>query len=196
MKKYTLFFAMILLSTNLFAQTNEKKGYIGMTLGPSYPILDFADNSINNVNAGFARRGYSNTLINFGYRFGKNLGISASVFYSQYDVYQSATDIWWAVSGITAGPMLTIPVTDKLFLDMKTNFGFVAADYVIEGLLYNENAGRGLGIDIRTSIRYNLFKRWCFIIEGGFLSSNQKYLDAREMKIQNINLIMGIAFRI
>ncbi len=58
---------------NLFAQTNENKGFIGIALGPSIPLGDFA------------KTGYSDHLINFGYRFGQNFGICASVFYDQYN---------------------------------------------------------------------------------------------------------------
>lgn len=187
---------MILLSANLFAQTNEKKGYIGIVLGPSFPISDFGDNSINNKYAGYAKTGYSDSFINFGYIFGKNLGISVSVFFSSYDIDTTATDYWWEVMGITAGPMLSIPVSDKLFFETKLNFGFVGVNYVTDGYLHKENEANGLGIDIRTSLRYNLFKRWCIIIESGFLSSNQIKLDGRDIKIQNINLGLGIAFRI
>lgn len=194
-KSISLFF-MIFLVANLFAQTNEKKGYIGIVLGPSFPVSDFGDNSIKNKNAGYAKTGYSDSFINFGYRLGKNFGISASVFFSSYDVDTTATGYWWEVMGITAGPMLSIPVSDKLFFDMKLNFGFVGADYIIDGFSYDENVGSGLGSDIRASLRYNLFRRWCFIIESSFLSSNQKFLGGREKKIQNINLGLGIAFRI
>lgn len=128
--------------------------------------------------------------------FGKNFGISASVFFSSYTIDTIATDYWWEVMGIAVGPMLSIPVSDKLFFEMKLNFGFVGAYYVTDGYLDKVNKANGLGIDIRTSLRYNLFKRWCILIESGFLSSNQKFLDGREKKIKNISLGLGIAFRI
>ena len=70
MKKYYLFLAIILLGADLFAQAIEKKGYIGITLGPSFPLADFADNSLSNTKAGYAKRGFSDSFINFGYRFG------------------------------------------------------------------------------------------------------------------------------
>ena len=44
--------------------TQKRKGYIGLSLGPSIPIGDFADES-----NGLAKTGLNLTLVNFGYLF-------------------------------------------------------------------------------------------------------------------------------
>jgi len=194
MKKYISFLALILFGTGLFAQTDVGQCFIGLTLGPSFPVSDFGDNSLNNENPGFAKTGYSDNLLNFGFRLWKCFGVSASVIYSQYNVYTNTAD-WWMIVGFTAGPMLTIPVTDKLFFDTKVNLGLVGASYLLDGYEYQENAGKGLGFDLRASFRYNLFKRWCLIAECGSLTSNQKFGDDRRRKIQNLNLGFGVAYR-
>jgi hypothetical protein len=60
----------------------ETKGYIGLSLGPSFPLGNFADKNSDNNKAGYAKTGIGITLANFGYKFGKHLGISAALLSS------------------------------------------------------------------------------------------------------------------
>jgi hypothetical protein len=97
-----------------FSQEKEKNGFIGIVIGPSLPIADFGDNSRKNTNSGYAENSRLDYIVDFGYRFGKYYGISASYFVHQYDVDTSTIGLTWGLGGIVAGPMLIIPVTDKL----------------------------------------------------------------------------------
>lgn len=181
MKKYILILIFIYFGANLFAQTNVNKGFIGIAIGPSFPLGDFA------------KTGYSSNLINFGYRFGQNFGICASVFYNQNDVNNSSADMWWGLAGYTVGPMFSLPVKDKFFFDLKAKLGWVTAQLVIDDYVTKKNIGTGLGIDLRASFRYNFSRRWSIFTEAGYLSSNQKFQDGREEKMQVIILGLGIA---
>jgi hypothetical protein len=196
MKNYILLFLSILLCANISAQPKEKKGFIGILIVPSIPVANFADNSLDNKSAGFAKKSYTNYFIDFGYRFGKNLGLSATYFTSNYKIDSSAADLSWGFGGITAGPMWSTHVADKFFLDLRVNFGYTTADIFVKDNLPKEYSGHGLGIDTRVSLRYNLFRHWCVLAEAGYLSSNQKFGDGRKEKIQIINLGLGFAFRL
>lgn len=196
-KSFLLLLVIILSSPDLPGQTLEKKGYIGIVIGPSIPLGDFAENDTDNEKAGFAKTGFSDCLINFAYGFGRNLGISAALIYSQYDTdIPSSSDLRWMNISFTAGPRFSIPLGERLFIDLKTNLGFLSANYLIEGIGYDENIGKGLGVDLRTSLRYDLASRWCLLGECGYLSSNQKFADGRKLNIQTFNVGLGVAFRI
>jgi len=65
MKKYLLIINILLyLGTTAFTQTKEKNGYVGILLGPSYPVSDFGDHSMSNENA-IAEAGYMTTTQHF-----------------------------------------------------------------------------------------------------------------------------------
>ncbi len=197
MKNYIFFLVLILFGSSLSAQTKERKGYLGIVIGPSFPISDFATNSFSTEYQGIPKLGYSDSFIDFGYLFGKNIGISASVAYTQYLIDNSTSDLWWGIASITAGPMFSLPLSEKFFIDIKANAGIVFANFIIDEILYSEfGRGIGIGIDLRASLRYNVYRRWYVMAESGYLSSNQSFMDDSKRKIQNINLGFGIALSI
>jgi hypothetical protein len=191
-----LFLLILSLNTNLYSQQKEKNGFIGIVIGPSFPIADFGDHSNKNSNSGYAEISRLDYMIDFGYRFGKHFGLSASYFVHQYDVDTSTTDLSWGLGGIVAGPMLIIPVTDKILFDLSLNFGYVTGDLSIDHDLVDELMGHGLGIVVKGLIRYNVLKRWCIIAETSYVTTNQKLKIGINKNLQAINLNFGMAFRL
>lgn len=185
-----------IITTNLFAQNNEKKGFIGISIGPAIPIGSFANKSLSDPHAGFAKTGYSDSFINFGYLFNKKFGISASIFYNEHNVDKSVTEDWWKLSGVTAGPMYALPLSEKLTFDIKAKIGFLGTTLIVDTYENQDNVGSGLGIDIRSGLRYNLARRWCLFAETGLVHSNQKMGDGRKGKIQFLLTGFGIGFRL
>lgn len=170
---------------------NEHKGFIGPSIGPSFPLGDFANKSMENENAGFAETGFASNIINLGYNFTQNFGISVSNFYSEYNIGKSSTKMLWKQGGIIAGPLFSIPVNDNLFIDMKPGIGY-ASSYIVGN---NEQVtGNGMGVNFSTSLRYNFSDRWCILSETGYFSSNQKFEDGNK-KMQVISLGFGITYR-
>ena len=195
MKGSLLILALSLFAANLFAQTNENNCFIGIVMGPSIPLGDFADNSPANENADYAKTGYSDSFINFGYKIYKNFGVCASFSYNQYDVDKSGTDTWWMLVGIAAGPMFSFPVKNKFYFDLKPKLGYMLTNLVIDGYANEVNMGSGGGIDLRASFRYNFARRWCILTEAGYIYTNQKFPDGRKKKMQAITPQIGIAYR-
>ena len=179
-----------------FGQEKDKNGFIGIVIGPSFPIADFGDHSNINTNSGYAEKSRLDYMFDFGYRFGKYYGISASYFVHQYDVDTSATDLSWGLGGIVAGPMLIIPLTDKFLFDLSLNFGYVTGDLSIDHDLIDELMGHGLGIVVKGLIRYNVLKRWCIIAETSYVTTNQRLKIGTTKNLQAINLNFGMGFRL
>ncbi|PKO95727.1 MAG: hypothetical protein CVU12_08680 [Bacteroidetes bacterium HGW-Bacteroidetes-7] len=193
MRKLIILLTLIMLSANLFAQSSDRKGFIGITIGPSIPIGDFADNSLNNDNAGYAKTGLNINLINFGYKFGQNFGITGLWFGAAHSVDFSAVDAMWSYGGLMGGPMLSFPINEKLIFDLKGMIGFVSAKLDMYAL--GETSGIGVGFDFGASFRYNFSEKWCLLINGDYLASTSKF-DEGDQKISTINLSLGIAFRL
>lgn len=79
MKKLLLVFSCLLMVSVGFSQQQpqqEKRGYIGFSIGPAFPLGEFASADINGDYSGYAKTGLSLQLVNFGYRFGKYVGLA------------------------------------------------------------------------------------------------------------------------
>src|SRR5215208_7124104 len=102
--KFLLVIALFIAEPAL-AQNEERRGFIGLDIGPSVPFGSFADASTANARAGRAFNGYTSTLLNLGYRFRQRLGVAASFSYSEYVMRDGGDDDWWQVAFLTVGPM-------------------------------------------------------------------------------------------
>lgn len=193
MRKFIIILSLVVLSATVFAQSSDRKGFIGIALGPAIPIGDFADNSLSNDNAGFAKNGFNFSPVNFGYKFGQYLGISASWFGASYSVDVSEVDALWSYGGLMAGPMLSFPINEKLDFDLKGMIGFVSATSDLDE--YEENDGTGVAFDMGASFRYNFTEKWCLLINGDYFISNPK-LDEGNQKMASINISLGFAYRL
>lgn len=193
MKRCLIILLLVVLSANLFAQSNERKGFIGITLGPSMPIGDFGNQSLSNFNAGFAKTGLNISLINFGYRFGTNFGIAGTWFGAANPVNINNVTATWSYGSLMVGPMLTFPINKKLDFDLKGMIGYVSAKMDLDN--FGETSLTGVGFDFGTALRYNFSERWCLLFNADYFSSNSKSDDGKQ-KIAAINLAFGVGYRL
>ena len=200
----TFFIALFIcfIGRSSFAQTTENHGYIGYSVGPSFHVGNLGYISPDNKREQFAKSGYFINYVNFGYliKNKKNLGLTASVFYGETVVDNSNENDWWVIMGITAGPVLSFVIVDKLHLDFKFEFGragtinYIYPNYIYHGLLHSGDFGGGWAMDYCTTVRYNIYKRLCLLLEVGYTTTNQIYPDKREVKIQEIYSGLGVVF--
>jgi hypothetical protein len=182
------------LGINLNAQTKENKVFVGIIYGPSFPLGDFASTSNTNENAGFAKPDRFNYIFDFGYNFYKYFGVSASFYSYDFVMDLVSSNLSRSVGGIVAGPMVSIPLTKKFLFESKLNAGYVNSEIDDDNPKYEKYSGKGLGINLSASLRYNIIKHFCLITEAGYLYSNQKFDDGNRQKIQIFNVGMGLAF--
>lgn len=157
------------------AQQQERRGFIGLGIGPSVPFGSFRDASRNNPRAGSALPGYTDTMLNIGYRRGARFGIASFFAYGEYVMRESGNDDWWQVAEITVGPMYTYPISRRSALDLKATAGFLALTPVIDSFTTQDATGGGFGLDMRATLRYDVFRRWAVFAEGGVQSANVYY---------------------
>jgi hypothetical protein len=197
--KKTCFIALLtcFIGWNGFAQTTGNRGYIGYSVGPSFHVGNQGYISPDNESEQFAKSGYYINYVNFGLpvRNKRNLGITGSIIYGETIVANSNEDVWWVVMGITAGPMFSFALTDKLYLNLRPEFGRVGT---INYSNQKENSyayfGGGWAVDYCTTIRYNIYKRLCLMLETGYMSTNQRFPDERKVRIQEIYTGVGVVF--
>lgn len=177
---------------NIYEQAYEHKWFIGLMMGPSIPAGDLDDKLEATINNGSAKTGGISSFI-LGYSIKEKLGISASFLSSSYNIKNSTTDKWWGLTSILAGPMFSFPVKKSLFLDLKPMIGYTNASLNVGNT--SEKSGNGFGIYSNVSLRYNFSRRWCALVETGYLFSSQKFYDDNKI-MQAINIGVGVAYRL
>jgi hypothetical protein len=172
--------------------TYEYSSFVGMLTGPSFPLGNFASKSADNEFAGYAKSGYSGNTLNLGFRFADNIGVSALLFYNQYDIEKSGSEMWWGWVGFMAGPMYSVPVRNKLIVDVKPRIGFSDESINVDGV---ETRRSGLGINFSSALRYNFARRWCLLAETSYTGCSRKTYQIGNVKLQSLNLDFGLAYR-
>ena len=113
----------------------NKRGYIGFSIGPAIPMGDFGSTDISGEYSGFAKTGFNIQLVNFGYRFGKNIGIagmwSAAAFNLDDVALRNNAGLGsmvmdidpWGFGAFMGGLLISIPST-VVDVDFRGMIGF------------------------------------------------------------------------
>jgi hypothetical protein len=179
----------------VFAQDEERRGFIGFGIGPAAPFGSFADESSVNPRAGRATPGYTSTFLNLGYRFGERLGVAAAFAYSEYDMRGADDDDWWQVATLTVGPMYSYRLNAKAAVDLKAMVGLMLPTPIIDSYETDDGTGEGLAIDLRLTLRYDVLRRWAIFAEGGVQSSNVSFDSGGRQDVRAMISGVGVAFR-
>ena len=213
----TLFFtiSLLILSLTVFSQ-EIRKGHIGIAIGPSIPVGDYADMNIDNSGAGFARTGI-NLNLHYTYKFNSVFGLTALClgnFHSVDDeeMENELTRIdwtsahWdvisgsWVSSALLIGPVVSLPYKSFRF-EFKALAGASLAHMPYEYTLIDY--GRGVfptvfnvrsasnAVSFATTycfgIGYELNDRLDMNCEGGFFVSRQEFDVAFSSNLGVIN---------
>lgn len=182
----------------------KKKGYVGLTVGPSIPIGRFANESKGRV-----KTGAHFNLINFGVLFSENIGISANVFgatnpmdsedyffdYNSKNYYLDPAFYF----GLTTGPMFTIPISEKVNWDFKPMMGYTFN--ILYSYFYYEEPIISLAYNFGTQCRFHLSNIISLLVTADYLGttplvSSNDYDIIYNKNIQTVNFGIGIGFRL
>ena len=175
------------------AQSDGRKKYLALIIGPGLPIGGYANSPTASPGAGPALTGYIDTFANFAYRRGANMGIAASLAYGEFEMASPGDDDWWQVTVLTIGPMWVRPLAKKLDLELKTKGGMMATVEIIDS--YSNAKGVGFAVDLRSGLRYDAFRRWSALAEVGLVASSQKFDIGGSKTVQALVSGIGLAYR-
>jgi hypothetical protein len=205
----SIFLTCFLVSFISSSVAQDKKGYIGISLGPSFPIGDFASKNFSNRNAGFATTG-AIFDISFAYKLGKsNFGITGLIRgqANALDVQAMADELgnslrgtnWtvesggaWTLGGYFIGGIGSFPVSEKVSFDTKAMIGIGISTIPEITITSSDNFGSywtKQSITTSSSLAYTLGVG--FKIELGkslYLLTNLDYLGS-EPEFQNIDIV-------
>jgi hypothetical protein len=172
----------------------EHRSFVAMTSGPSFPTGDFDTESVNGDDLGYVRTGYGGNIY-VGFRFNQKFGVFLSQTYNIFPVGIKGTTTYWSVGGIIGGPLFSFRLNEKLFLDLKPGIGYANAYLVVDESIVKERDGNGLGINFNVSLLYNYSKRWGFLAELGYFTTQQRFGAGSTGKFPSVTPSLGLTYK-
>ncbi|MCF6172019.1 MAG: porin family protein [Bacteroidales bacterium] len=131
---------ILFLFASLALTAQNTRNQIGLAIGPSFPLSDFARSDISDSTSGWAKTGVA-IQISYAYRIAHNFGIAAVGLYSSNKLntekYKNELESLhpdygvsietlrnWSSGGMLLGPYLHFPLSDAISWDIRALFGF------------------------------------------------------------------------
>lgn len=198
MKKYILIVVFSITTTIVLAQ--DSKYYIGISYGKSFPIGDFKDGDINNLDAGFAESGnkldvYAGNVVSesliltFTFRY-QTFDTDIDAFSKLLETNDQGTNFTgssdsWQTYYLLAGIEYKVSIGEKFNFYPRVGLGPMLVSnpkFSITGTNENTNTqvnrssetGSGLGYEFGIGFKRNIGKNFCliptFTFSGGFVT--------------------------
>ena len=142
----------------------NRRNFVGLSIGASIPIGAFADDD-----DGLAKAGLQLNLINIGYLFTENIGLTATWF-GTANPLKFYENIYWSYGGLMIGPLFSYPVSRKLSWDFKPMVGYsVTTSPDLFTLIERSNA---FAFSIGSQLRNHLSPRASILISADYFYTN------------------------
>lgn len=152
-------------------RSNQRRGYIGLSVGPSFAIGDLSDLPV----------GLALNLVDFGYLFNDNFGIAGKWLGTAY----SEGGVDFGMGGLFAGLLASTPITSNINFEGKALLGFTVFNAEYAGI--SETSDLYFGYDIGAGLRFNTSNKVSLLLNVDFLGSEE---------YKSINLTFGVAYRL
>ncbi len=201
--KRILLIVILFSSLSIYAQSTRQ--YLGLTVGPSFPLSDFAKTDLSDSTSGFAKTGVNFKFL-YSYRITHNFGIQAHFVYNSNffdrealtsEVEKNIPDYSfsvesnqpWGNGGAYVGPFLSFLITENFSWDFRVLIGFTGGfspQYIIRGTnldsgekteYYREAAkSYGFGAVGGTGFKYRI-KRYLILLNADYYYSNLNFKE-------------------
>ena len=206
MKTRVLVLLLVLSCSFATAQT-ARRGYLGISLGASFPLGAFQEQSFDidpGANATESTSiGLQLSLVHFGYLFTDHVGIAATWFGAAYPRESEGRNYEldpWSCGAIVIGPLFTATLGEKLDLDFRPMIGYS----ISRGQIQNTTPepvlqSSGALMDLSSILRIHTSEKVSLMITMDVISTKFKvnpYGSPYEQKIVALSVGGGIAFRL
>ena len=199
MKKLIISLSLICLTITIFSQ-ELRKGLIGISIGPSIPVSDYADNDSENSHAGFALTGL-NLNLNFNYRFNENIGVAALMTKNTHPIdedemvklfgtYDPSLNVdletgAWSSASLMGGLLISFPFT-KVDVDFRALIGYslstvpkldVTTSYenISVNIKQSEASSMAFALNIGAGFRYHLSDKFALTFNVDYFSTEPQF---------------------
>lgn len=165
---------------------STKRGFIGLEIGPNFPLGKFAD-----LNNGLATTGLQINLINFGYLFSDHVGITLNWFGASNPMNGLSDQYMWSYGGVLAGPLFTIPISKSIEWDIRPMLGITWAS------VSNINTGIAYAIPFNfgTGLRFNMSRVIALTFDVDIKNANFQWVRFQQ-SMTTLTIKGGFAFRL
>ena len=153
------------------ANHSERRGYIGLSIGPSFALGDLSNLPV----------GATLNLIDFGYLFTEHIGIAGKLLGTAFN----DNGINYGAGGLLAGLLASTPIGPNLNLDGKILLGTASFSVKYAGFSYTTDVY--FGYDIGVGLRYNTSDKISLLLNADYLGSEE---------FRATSLTVGVAYRL
>jgi len=142
----------------------NRQNFVGISFGASIPMGAYADDG-----DGLAKAGLQLNLINIGYLFNENIGLTATWF-GAANPLKYTENIFWSYGGLMIGPLLSYPVSRKLSWDFKPMVGYAVT--TAPDLFTVIERSNAFAFSIGSQLRNHLSPRASILLGADYLYTN------------------------
>lgn len=169
------------------------RGYVGGSIGLFTP---YQNNSTHSPYSPRQNGFFINTTI--GYLPSLLLGVSTTIYFYAAPTMNDLTLTSWNSCGITIGPMISLPIGNKIKWEIRPQLGY---SMIFPNSMYSDvdsldSKRSGVAYTISTGLRLNFGKRTCYMLNVEYLSATRKVEGHQvEPDVGLIGASFGFAFR-
>lgn len=179
MKRLVFLLSMSCVYWHATAQDSlEKSNYFSCTIGPCFPVGEFASNDVNKINAGLAKNGW-NVEMKYAHRFDELFGFRSAFLYAQFPIKKvsanensTASIKQFEYYELLIGPMITGFIGKKISLDLSvlTGTAYINATKVnLNGeTIAKKYPASAIPLKCAVDLRFRLSGNVYFIIGSGY----------------------------
>jgi len=202
MKRYI---TIILLFIAIGAHSQSNRQYLGLSIGPAFPLSDLAKTNFSDSTSGFAKTGVNFKFV-YSYKILHNFGIEANFVFNSFNVdinsfkdelnvaepeysFSVESNKPWSTGGIYLGPFLRLPITERFTWDLRALVGLTGGyspqftvrstklDNGDKSEYFRETARTfGLGFAAGTGFKYNIGK-YTLMLNADYYFASFKFQD-------------------
>lgn len=202
--KKALFSTLLVIAMFWQLHAQDQNGYIGISLGPSFPTGGFAKQDPDEKDAGWAKTG-AIFDISFAYKFGNsNFGVAA-LLRGQANpmdaeaiadelagqipgVLITVTTTNWQIGGLMLGGYGSFPISEKASFDTKALIGFMSttapeitttatSTYGSEWVKQSSKTASSFGYLLGAGFRFDLGKKLSFLTQVDYMGTKPEFKD-------------------
>lgn len=199
-KRIAILLFLCFLSFSGVSQIAKRKGFIGLSLGPSF-LLDY---KVADTKAG---TGLNINILNFGYVFDRGFGVSASwiggahIFKADIQIYDQGTAYSTVANcevihgALMIGPMYSIKISNNACFDVKALCGRFFANEAISSYPFeSKTETNSLGYSFSIAYRIQFASRWCTMLSSDYYSGKNEFSFSGAERLTPLSLNVGLGF--
>jgi hypothetical protein len=184
---------------------DERKGYLGLSLGMSTSLITGSLNSM------FENPSPSYYIsFNFGYLFSKNIGIAASYLTAANEFNKNIEDNaqYSEFNALIAGPLFSFDLKRNTKLELSPMIGYAKttlANHVTKYYIIQGESSSNFAYNIAATLRYDISKKTSLFFTLGLFGTDAKFDaawrsnysdDNIEQNFSSLALSAGFAYRL